>query len=244
MLTALFIAHFLADFTLQPEHLARAKRKQQRALLLHSGIYGIVLSATCFFCAKAACAIVPSLVLMLSHLLIDEVKCVLERRVLQDKGDFWIFLIDQALHLISIVLTWRLFRLEEVPGWLWMRANGWRYFPEAMTYGLIFVILWDPACVFVRKLFDALSGETAQADFSQEPKTGRIIGKLERLILAVLVLSGQLGGIGFVLTAKSLARFKQFEQQGFAERYLVGTLASTAMAIIITLALRAMLLNG
>ena len=51
------------------------------------------------------------------------------------------------------------------------------------------------------------------------------------------MLTGQVSAIGFVLTAKSIARFKQFEAQGFAERYLVGTLASTAFAIFTALVL-------
>ena len=38
-----------------------------------------------------------------------------------------------------------------------------------------------------------------------------MIGKLERLIIAMLVIYGEAGAIGFVLAAKSLARYKQFE---------------------------------
>ena len=43
---------------------------------------------------------------------------------------------------------------------------------------------------------------------------------------------GQLGAIGFVLAAKSLARFKQLDDRDFAEKYLVGTLLSVLIALL------------
>ena len=42
---------------------------------------------------------------------------------------------------------------------------------------------------------------------------------LEREIILILGLMGQFGAIGFVLTAKSLARFRQLEDKEFAEKY-------------------------
>ena len=61
-----------------------------------------------------------------------------------------------------------------------------------------------------------------------------MIGKLERLIIAMLVIYGEAGAIGFVLAAKSLARYKQFEDQDFTENFS-RDLASAAIAIALTL---------
>ncbi len=241
ILVALLIAHFLADFTLQPERLAKAKKKSERWLLLHCGIYAALMVLVCFVCVTPRNAILPAVVMFWLHFLIDKLKCFVEEKWLKKTGTFWAFLADQALHIAVIVLCWHLFDMENAANDLWRRAGEWAYFRTFLVYSLIFVIIWDPACIFVRMLFDDLSGSAAREAFADEPKAGRIIGKLERLIIAVLVLSNQLSGIGFVLTAKSIARFKQFEDQGFAERYLVGTLASTTIAIIITLALQTML---
>jgi len=105
-----------------------------------------------------------------------------------------------------------------------------------LSYVLIFLLLWDPAAVFIKKLSIYLSRNVAPTP-PGELQVGSIIGRLERLIISILVLTDQLTAIGFVLTAKSLARFKQFEDQNFAEKYLVGTLASTALAIIIPMLL-------
>ncbi len=232
ILVALLIAHFLADFTFQPERRAKAKRKSGRWLLLHCGIYAVLMLVVCFVCIKPMQAIIPAIILFWTHFLIDKFKCFIENKWLKKRGMFWAFLVDQALHIMVIVLCWKLFGMEDAANSLWHRAGEWAYFRTILVYALIFVIIWDPACIFVRKLFDDLSGSVNREAFADEPKAGRIIGKLERLIIAVLVLSGQLSGIGFVLTAKSIARFKQFEDQGFAERYLVGTLTSATIAII------------
>ena len=238
ILAVLLIAHFLADFTLQPECLAKAKRKSGRWLLLHCGIYAALMVLVCFVCVKPMQAILPAIILFWSHFLIDKFKCYIEDRWLKKTGMFWTFLADQALHIAVIILCWKMFGMENAANSLWRRAGEWVYFRTFLVYSLIFVIIWDPACIFVRMLFDDLSGSVNREAFADEPKAGRIIGKLERLIIAVLVLSGQLSGIGFVLTAKSIARFKQFEDQGFAERYLVGTLASTTIAIVIAQVLK------
>jgi hypothetical protein len=50
--------------------------------------------------------------------------------------------------------------------------------------------------------------------------------------MLMLGLSGQVGAIGFVIAAKSLARFKQLEDKDFAERYLLGTLLSVLIALV------------
>ena len=47
--------------------------------------------------------------------------------------------------------------------------------------------------------------------------------------------------MGFVLTAKSIARFKQMENKDFAEKYLIGTLTSFLIALISVLILKGLL---
>ncbi len=49
--------------------------------------------------------------------------------------------------------------------------------------------------------------------------------------MVALVLLDAPTAIGFVLTAKSIARFKQLEDKDFAERYIVGTLLSVGIAL-------------
>ncbi len=62
-------------------------------------------------------------------------------------------------------------------------------------------------------------------------RIGATIGGLERLLIVIFVLSGAVAAIGFVVAAKTLARFKQLDDRDFAEYYLLGTLASVTVGL-------------
>ena len=146
---------------------------------------------------------------------------------------FFSFIIDQILHILILATIYYAFDLGEKITKLYGLLQQWPYFYEMVVYCLILVILLDPASVFVKKLLAYI--DHAQEDDSQ---AGRIIGKLERIVISVFILYNQFGAIGFALTAKSIARYKQLEDKNFAEKYLVGTLASVLIAIIITVILK------
>ena len=61
-------------------------------------------------------------------------------------------------------------------------------------------------------------------------RIGATIGALERLLIVGFVLVSAEAAVGFVIAAKTIARFKQLDDRGFAEYYLLGTLASVAVA--------------
>ena len=62
---------------------------------------------------------------------------------------------------------------------------------------------------------------------------GAHIGVVECFLFTALVASNQFGTVGFGLTAKSIARYRQLEDDPeFAEYYLIGTLTSSAIAVI------------
>ena len=71
-----------------------------------------------------------------------------------------------------------------------------------------------------------------------DPGAGKWIGYLERLIILLLVMYHQYSAIAFVLTAKSVARFKAIEDNRItAEYYLIGTLMSAAATLVIAVLL-------
>jgi hypothetical protein len=111
---------------------------------------------------------------------------------------------------------------------------------------MVYLFVMNPCAIAVKKVLDSLvdcrNNDTVSTDCVGEKteenpvdKGGYLIGIFERLITVTFVLLGQYGALGFVLAAKSLARFKQLEQQGFAEKYLVGTLLSISLALLFTL---------
>ena len=63
-------------------------------------------------------------------------------------------------------------------------------------------------------------------------RVGEAIGILERLLVVTFVLARAEAAIGLVIAAKTLARFRQLDDRDFAEYYLLGTLASVAVAAI------------
>jgi hypothetical protein len=72
-------------------------------------------------------------------------------------------------------------------------------------------------------------------------RVGATIGILERILIVVFVLTGSEAAVGFVVAAKTLARFRLLDDRDFAEYYLLGTLASVAVAIVSGLIARAAL---
>ena len=75
----------------------------------------------------------------------------------------------------------------------------------------------------------------------QAAQVGATIGILERILIVVFVLTGSEAAIGFVVAAKTLARFRLLDDRDFAEYYLLGTLGSVAVAIVTGLIGRAAL---
>jgi hypothetical protein len=73
-------------------------------------------------------------------------------------------------------------------------------------------------------------GEDAPVD-AVEFSRGRIIGVLERVIVLVLMAVQAYQAIAFLMAAKGLIRSKDLESRDFAEYFLIGTLASMALAL-------------
>jgi hypothetical protein len=72
-------------------------------------------------------------------------------------------------------------------------------------------------------------------------QVGATIGILERLLIVTFTLAGADAAVGFVIAAKTIARFRLLDDRDFAEYYLLGTLGSVSVAIITGLAARAAL---
>ena len=64
---------------------------------------------------------------------------------------------------------------------------------------------------------------------------GEVIGVLERMVTFVLVAGGAFTAVGFVIAAKAAARFPLFKETAFAEYFLIGTLTSVGLALLLGL---------
>lgn len=71
----------------------------------------------------------------------------------------------------------------------------------------------------------------------KEYNRGRLIGDIERILLVVMVAVHSYEALGFLIAAKGLIRSRELENRSWAEYFLVGTLASTLVAVVAGLAI-------
>lgn len=67
------------------------------------------------------------------------------------------------------------------------------------------------------------------------PSRGRLIGYVERLLVISLTIVGAYPSIAFIIAAKSIARFKQLDDRNWAEYFLLGTLTSILLGLVLGL---------
>lgn len=237
ILHVLLIAHFLADFTFQSTKWAQNKMIDFKYLISHSVVYALVFLGGLFPFIKLSNFILPYIIIIVSHFLIDWIRKFVHKKFDRQDINFIAFMIDQILHVMIIVILFYNFDLDANTTSLYRMIQQWPYFNRLIVYLLNFVIIWDPVAVFIKKLFTYVFDDH-NGEQEKEPQAGRIIGKLERFIVVILLLCDQFGAIGFVLTAKSISRYKQLENKDFAEKYLVGTLTSVSFAFITTIILK------
>lgn len=71
---------------------------------------------------------------------------------------------------------------------------------------------------------------------------GKLIGYIERLLVLILTFYSAFPAIGFIVAAKSIARFKQMDDRDWAEYFLLGTLTSMLIGIGLGIVLREVLI--
>lgn len=237
-LVALLIAgHVLADFAFQTRRMVERKERLGW-LALHALVVALVQAAVALpFLSIRAIPLIAGLAF--AHAAIDRLKAAATR-----PSGLGPFLADQVAHLAVLVVVWI----------LWTPAPEW----PAPLYSRFEAIVEPWAIIAVLAAAYAFNGhggaaivaavldrhrldEVTDGITEEERSRGRTIGILERVILLTLVILGQWGALGFVIAAKSIARFKDLDQRDFSERYLIGTLASVAVAIASGLAVRGFL---
>ncbi len=170
----------------------------------------------------------------LLHALIDGSKT---RAAGLDRESAPLLVIDQVAHLAVIAAAWLVLieligapRLTVPPSWLelWVTAS---------IVVAAFAANAAGGSVLVRIVLGPLDRDAQSRGRSGHDGAGRLIGILERTITLILILAGQWAAMALLATAKSVARFDDLKDREFAEYYLVGTLTSLLVAILIGLAL-------
>lgn len=78
----------------------------------------------------------------------------------------------------------------------------------------------------------------------EEYNRGRLIGNLERIVLTIVVAAGSYAALAFLVAAKGLVRFEEFEKsRDFTEYFLIGSLSSVLVALCAGIGLRIALIR-
>ena len=244
-LMLLLLAHVLGDFYMQTERLAKKKQERIRWVLLHALLYWMAsLLAVLPFLSWPV--LLFSSISAGSHLLIDVLKYAFltRNRRLPPAGERKIFFFDQLLHLFFIAILAFLFaaqgeKLLPIPIVTQMEAITKLPMLTLLAWVTAILLAHKPANLAISRVLEPYKPSVEKEGTAQPPQgdrnAGRFIGTLERLIIIVLLSRQQYAAIGLVLTAKSVARYDKITKDAaFAEYYLLGTLLSTLLAMIIS----------
>lgn len=235
LLLLLVAGHLLGDFLFQTRRMAVGKTRPG-VLLQHASMVAVVhLAALMPFLAWPTVAAV--LAVSVAHGTIDAAKARWRRAW---PGRLGLFLADQAAHLIVLLGAWVvLLWLTGTPASL-LGGEWLAYFISATTIAAAFALALRGGSEVVTGTLTLL-GLSSEEGSVGLPGGGQLIGMLERTLTLILILFDQWATVALLLTAKSIARFEELKERRFSEYYLVGTLTSLTVAIVIGLALRSLL---
>ena len=235
-LLILGIGHLLGDFYFQNEKIAKYKDEKYKGVLLHSLEYYIVnfLVILPVFSLDMIFAVTYAALL---HFVIDTVKYVLLiKKKICKSGK--VFMIDQCAPVISLfmlayIMDYWNFSIGQVSLVINI-LNTYGCDAEMLARWILAILfIHIPANIFIQNFLGDYKPTGEKVIIKADNKAGRKIGTIERLIMLIFLSLNQYAAMGFVLTAKSIARYDKIaKDEKFAEYYLLGTLVSTLCVVI------------
>ncbi|MCH7399446.1 DUF3307 domain-containing protein [Belliella sp. DSM 107340] len=224
LLVKLLFAHLIGDFVLQPKSWVQEKEKRKAKspkLYFHILIHGLLVLLVLWDLQYWLLA----LMLMAIHGLIDLTKLNLQKK---NNKTRW-FVIDQVLHLISILVFWLIWYKPSLEIQIWMEN------PTIWIYGTSLLFLTAVTGILIQVIMAKWSNAINDGKNQSLDNAGKYIGILERLLVFTFVIIGRWEAIGFLLAAKSVFRFgdlKESKDRKLTEYILIGTLLSFGIAIM------------
>lgn len=231
--------------------------KQLKGNVLHTIIY-LIITLICSFYYLSIKNLIFILILIATHFIVDFAKSMIVSNNPLKQYSITIFLVDQLLHLSAIITASAYISSHYIPPSILepIINSIKRLFPLQgilLTYSkkvllaliLTLIDLWGVG-VFIRLFFNYLKCNSPELKYKKNIESsmiimpqqaggtrdgGFLIGILERLFIITSVVFLKPEFIGFVLTAKSIARFKKFDDDSFVEIFIIGTFISFITAI-------------
>lgn len=237
-LSLFLIGHFLADFYLQINKRAENKKKTREKLIRHGLIYlsaMILIMIPILSLSFLKWVIAVSLV----HFMVDWWTLYWNKKDrLNDKNKMHLYVLKQIIYLVTILIVTMVISLSsETMQYtnLFKRLSDSLYLDIELilTWLLAIIIIIKPVSITIKKFLCQYQPATVDKEEDGHLGAGTLIGILERLIILILLSQNQYAVIGFVLTAKSIARYNKIvEDPQFSEYYLLGTLLSILLVIV------------
>ena len=229
VLYLMLIGHMLGDFYFQSDKIARGKNTNKSDLIIHIILYGTGLLI----------ALIPVLsldvfILCIINILLHGVIDFLKNRF-NSKSNY-VFIIDQAAHVLcitgSIVVFRYLNKFFAFANFL-SDLNCEIEILKLVQWITVLLFIFKPCRIAIKVILKKYEPQNKSIKDGKN-NAGALIGELERLFIIIMLDTNSYSAIGLVLTAKSIARYKKItDSEQFAEYYLLGTLMSSLMAIII-----------
>jgi hypothetical protein len=252
LLICLMASHFVGDFIFQSDK--DASNKLMPLILLRHSFTVTILSYV--LCGVWNQWLIP-LVIFCTHSVIDWTKeKAVKRENFSNKWSIYAFLIDQAAHISIIIIL----AITITPAgtaantgantislfWVDLFGKGFLK-PLIVLSGAILAVKAGGILIgmAVKPFLDEIRNSENYVDKKTNPSSrgfkngGKVIGQLERSLIFLFILMGQLTGIGFLIAAKSVFRFgeiKDPQHRMEAEYIIIGTLMSFGYGMLIAYA--------
>lgn len=152
------------------------------------------------------------------------------------------FIVDQCVHVIVLLELAYYFPDAAAHGW-WTASLGglskWYFAALSCISGAVVCV--PAGGVLIARLIVPFTDQIRDHDIAGLTEGGKYIGWLERVLVMLLVLMDQTGGIGFLIAAKSILRFgeiKDASQRKVAEYIIIGTFLSFGWALLVSVVTR------
>lgn len=215
-------AHLLGDFFFQPG--IWAKDKQQKKLKSAKLYWHVLVHIGLIFLLFFSLSVWPVAISVgIIHLIIDALKAILQTR----KNARLLFFVDQALHLVTLVLVWLVFTQKHLDGRFLDDPKIW-----LIAAGVAFLTM--PTSIMMRVIIAKWLPEEGSDSPKSLQNAGKYIGILERVLIFIFIIDHHFEAVGFLLAAKSIFRFgdlKEAQDLRLTEYVLIGTLLSFGIAI-------------
>ncbi len=218
-LAVLISSHLIADFLLQPGRLVQLKKRP-----VYLFFHGAVHALTVYLALQNWFVWQVPLLVFLVHIFIDYIK----QLITGGDDSAKVFVTDQAVHIASLVAL--ILLLQRFLVYIEFTGQGYEVI---ITIAAVSVVV-PGSGYFVGKFMKPILDNNSLSLKGLE-NGGMLIGRLERLLILVLIYINQPIGIGFLVAAKSILRFEESKDHQTAEYVIIGTLLSFTLAIVFSI---------